>query len=77
MTKTKFLLLLAIGIVAAAVWLVMAFQEPALRPELLTYVKAAVIGIVGLVLRDMPPPSPPTAPAVVQTVPANPAIQPA
>ena len=72
MTKTKFYLLLAIGLIASVVWIFMAFQDPSLRPELLTYVKAAVVGVVGLVLRDMPPPSTPTAPAAAPTVPAVP-----
>lgn len=74
MTKTKFYLLLAVGVIGFAVWAAMAFQDPALRPDLLTFVKATVIGLVGLVLRDMPPPSTPTAPAVVPTVPAAPAV---
>jgi hypothetical protein len=77
MTKTKFYLLLFVGVVAFVGWAVMAAQDPALRPDLLTLLKSTVVGLVALVLRDMPPPSTPTAPAVVPVVPAAPAAQPA
>lgn len=76
MSKTKFYLLLAIGFIAFAGWAVMAAQDPALRPDLLTFLKATVLGLAGLVLRDMPPPSTPTAPAAVPVTPAVPAAQP-
>lgn len=76
MTKTKFYLMLFVGIVTFAVWAVMAAQDASLRPDLLSLCKGTVVGLIALVLRDMPPPSAPTAPAVVPVVPAAAAAQP-
>jgi len=74
MSKTKFYLLLVIGVVCFIVWAVAAYLDPAYRADFMRLVEGTTLGLAALVLRDMPPPSTPTAPAVTPTVPAAPAV---
>lgn len=50
-TKTQ----AVIGILAYLVWALFAFIDPTVRPDFLKFHVATVIGVVGLILRDMPP----------------------
>lgn len=57
-TKTQ----AAIGIVAYLVWSVFAFVDPTVRPDYLKFHIGTVLGVVGLILRDMPPKQHPPTP---------------
>lgn len=48
---------LAIGIAGYVAWAIMAFIDPTLRTDFLRFNIAMAMGTIGLVLRDMAPPS--------------------
>lgn len=58
MIDRKFWIFVLIGVVGFAAWAFMAYQDASLRADFLTFVKDAVIGIVGLALREMPTANP-------------------
>ncbi len=62
MNKPKFWILTAIGTIGFITWAFMAYQDPSLRADFLTFVKTAVVGVVGLALREMPSANPTQAP---------------
>lgn len=47
--------LILMGVVGYGVWSFMAYQDPSLRADFLKFNIGIVVGIVGLVLRDLPP----------------------
>lgn len=67
MSKTKFLVLLALGVVGYVGWALMAYLDPSQRGDFLKLHITVVGGVVALALREMPPPPPPPPP-----VPTNP-----
>ncbi|MDP2026465.1 hypothetical protein [Sulfuriferula sp.] len=50
--KTK--TLIAMGVTAFLIWSGMAYFDPTLRPDYLKFIIGIVVGIAGLVLREMP-----------------------
>lgn len=54
-SKTK----AAVGIVAYLVWSLFAWHDPDVRPDYLKFHIGIVVGVVALVLRDMPHIQPP------------------
>ncbi len=66
MMNFKLKIQVAIGLAGYLVWALMAFFDPALRPDFLKFNIGMAVGTIGLVLRDMqqavqPPPSAPTS----------------
>ncbi len=57
-TKTK----AAVGVVAYLVWSLFAYIDPGVRADYLKFHITVVLGIAGLLLRDLPPPPPPPHP---------------
>ncbi len=58
--NTRMRIQIAIGIVGYLVWALMAYADPAQRPDFLKFNIAMAVGTIGLVLRDMQQPPPPT-----------------
>lgn len=57
------IILILMGITGFAIWTFMAWQDSSLRADYLKFIIGIVVGVVGLVLRDLPtqpPPPPPT-----------------
>jgi hypothetical protein len=50
---------IVIGVTGYAVWALMAYNDPAQRPDFLKFNIAMAVGTIGLVVRDMQQ-SPPT-----------------
>lgn len=49
----------AVGVIGYAVWALFAYVDPGARADFLKFNIGCVVGVVGLILRDMPhvPPS--------------------
>jgi hypothetical protein len=61
MSKTRLLSLVAIGVIGYVAWAVMAWYDPAARPDFLKANAAAVMGVLALALHTAGgPPTPPT-----------------
>lgn len=44
----------AVGVIGYLVWALFAYFDPSTRPDFLKFNIGCVVGVVGLILRDMP-----------------------
>jgi len=74
MTRSKFFVLVALGIVGYIGWAVMVYLDPSQRGDFLKLHITVVGGVVALALREMPAAAapPPPAPPLVPATPAKP-----
>lgn len=54
MSSTRAKTKAGVGVVGYLVWALFAYIDPAARPDFLKFNIGCVVGVVGLILRDMP-----------------------
>lgn len=54
----RLIIQLVIGVVAFCIWSAIAYFDPSARADYLKFIISVVVGLVALILRDMPVPPP-------------------
>ena len=74
MSRIKFLVLVALGIVGYVGWAVMVYLDPTQRADFLKLHITVVGGVVALALREMPSAAPPPAPVAPEVPRPQPSV---